>query len=172
MAKNKHQTLWFTGLPGSGKTTISKYLSEKIRDSGRSVCIIDGDELRSGLCFGLGFTKQDRSENIRRAAHIAKILNSNGIFALVAMVSPYADDRQMAYEIIGKDRCIEIYVNTPLAICEERDPKGLYMKARNGSNALMTGVQSPYEPPSKPHLKIDTSREELSTSIANLYKLL
>ncbi|MEX8194882.1 adenylyl-sulfate kinase [Comamonas guangdongensis] len=172
MSKNPSQTLWFTGLPGSGKTTISKAFSESLRENGKNVCIIDGDELRAGLCQDLGFGKIDRAENMRRAAHIAKILNLNGIYALVAMVSPYAEDRDMAYEIIGKDRCMEVYVSTPLEICEQRDPKGLYARARSGSNTLMTGIQSPYEAPREPSLTIDTSREDLSISIRNLNALL
>ena len=172
MRKNLSQTLWFTGLPGSGKTTITKALADSLRANGENVCIIDGDELRSGLCKDLGFNKIDRAENIRRAAHIAKILNLNGICTLVAMVSPYAEDRDMAYEIIGKDRCIEVYVSTPLKICEQRDPKGLYAKARNDSTTLMTGIQSPYEAPREPSLTIDTSREDLSISIHNLSTLL
>ena len=172
MSKNSFQTLWFTGLPGSGKTTISKAFSDSLRKNGKNVCIIDGDELRSGLCQDLGFNKLDRAENMRRAAHIAKILNNNEIYALVAMVSPYAEYREMAYEIIGKDRCIEVYVSTPLEICEKRDPKGLYARARSGSNTLMTGIHSPYEAPREPSLTIDTSREDLSISIRNLIDLI
>lgn len=172
MSNTPFQTLWFTGLPGSGKTTISKALSNSLQNNGKNVCIIDGDELRAGLCQDLGFNKIDRAENMRRAAHIAKILNINGIYALVAMVSPYAEDRDMAYEIIGKDRCIEVYVSTPLEICEKRDPKGLYARARSGSNTLMTGIHSPYEAPLEPSLTIDTSREDLSISIQNLISLI
>lgn len=132
-------------------------------------CIIDGDELRSGLCNDLGFEAADRAENMRRAAHMAKILNMNGIHAIVAMVSPYAADRDAAYKIIGKNQCIEVHVSTPLHVCEKRDPKGLYAKARANPAAQMTGIQSPYEAPSSPDLVIETSHTDLSTSVSKLY---
>lgn len=161
-------TLWLTGLSGSGKTTISKELSKKIRDLGIHTCVIDGDELRSGLCSDLGFDAADRSENVRRAAHIAKILNANGIFSIVAMISPYISDRKSATDIIGSEKFFEIYISTPLHICENRDPKGLYAKARRNPSSQMTGLQSPYEKPCEPALTLDTSNKTPTSSTKEL----
>ena len=171
MKKENFFTFWLTGLSGAGKTTTSKAFKEEMSRVGMSACIIDGDELRSGLCSDLGFSAADRSENVRRAACMAKILNSNGVHAIVAMISPYSVDREAAYEIIGESRCIEVYLNTPLHVCEKRDPKGLYAKARTNSAAQMTGIQSPYECPEKPALVIDTSSADVSHSVNMLMNL-
>lgn len=161
-------TWWLTGLPGAGKSTLSIQLAHALRQRGEPVCIVDGDELRSGLCRDLGFDDASRAENVRRAAHFAQLLNSNGIHAVVAMVSPSSDARASAYAVIGPDRCKEIYVNTPLSVCEQRDPKGLYARARANQVTQMTGVQAGYEPPASPKLSIDTSQIELQVAVEQL----
>lgn len=161
-------TFWLTGLSGSGKTTVSHEFSKKLRTFGVNTCIIDGDELRSGLCKDLGFEEMDRSENVRRAAHIAKMLNTNGIFAIVAMISPYTSDRKSAFDIIGNNKCFEIHISTPLEVCEIRDPKGLYVKARSNACSQMTGIQAPYEPPCRPALTLDTTHKTPSSAANEL----
>ncbi len=153
----KATTWWLTGLPGSGKTTLAQALAQSLRLRGEAACVIDGDELRMGLCKDLGFDEASRAENVRRAAHMAQLLNANAIHAVVAMVSPAAQARAAAYSAIGADRCKEIHVSTPLAVCEQRDPKGLYAKARANQLAQMTGIQASYEVPVAPALRLDTS---------------
>ena len=150
-------TWWLTGLPGAGKSTLAQALAAALRKRGEPVCVIDGDELRTGLSNDLGFDEVSRAENVRRAAHLAKLLNTNAIHAIVAMVSPAVQAREAAYTTIGRDRCQEIYVSTPLEICEKRDPKGLYARARADKMVHMTGVQAAYEAPEAPRLRIDTS---------------
>lgn len=158
-------TWWLTGLPGAGKTTLAQALAASLRTQGAPVCILDGDELRAGLCKDLGFDEASRAENVRRAAHLASLLNSNAIHAIVAMISPAASARAAAYSVIGLDRCKEIYVCTPLDVCELRDPKGLYARARANPLAQMTGIQAPYEPPQSPALRIDTSTVGLNEAV-------
>ena len=161
-------TWWLTGLPGAGKTTLAQALAASLRAQGAPVCILDGDELRAGLCKDLGFDEASRVENVRRAAHLASLLNSNAIHAIVAMISPAASARAAAYSVIGLDRCKEIYVCTPLDVCEHRDPKGLYARARAAQLAQMTGVQAPYEPPEQPALRIDTSVTALPLAVQQM----
>ena len=127
--------------------------------------MIDGDELRIGLCNDLGFDDASRAENVRRAAHLARLLNDNAIHAVVAMVSPATDARAAAYAAIGMGRCKEVHVSTPLEVCEKRDPKGLYARARAHQMTQMTGVQAPYEEPLAPLLRIDTSETDLSLAV-------
>ena len=153
----KATTWWLTGLPGSGKTTLAQALAQSLRLRGEAACVIDGDELRMGLCKDLGFDEASRAENVRRAAHLAQMLNANAIHAIVAMVSPASTARAAAYAAIGADRCKEIHVSTPLAVCEQRDPKGLYAKARANQLTQMTGIQASYEVPVAPALRLDTS---------------
>lgn len=150
-------TWWLTGLSGAGKTTLALALSQALRERSEAVCIVDGDELRSGLSQDLGFDDAGRAENVRRAAHMARILNINGIHAVVAMISPAAKEREAAMDLIGRDRCKEIHVSTPLDVCMQRDPKGLYARAKAGQLAKMTGVQSAYQTPLNPALRLDTS---------------
>lgn len=164
-------TWWLTGLPGAGKTTLSTKLAQALRQRGEPVCIVDGDELRVGLCRDLGFDDASRAENVRRAAHVAQLLNANGVHAVVAMVSPSSAARACAYAIIGPERCLEIYVNTPLAVCEQRDPKGLYARARANQMTQMTGVQAGYEPPASPRLRVDTSQTELQVAVEQLLQV-
>lgn len=160
MAQPKAATWWLTGLPSAGKSTLAQALATALRERGEATCVIDGDELRAGLCEDLGFDDTSRTENVRRAAHIAQLLNANGIHAIVAMVSPSARAREAAYRTIGLQRCKEIHVSTPLHVCEQRDPKGLYARAKSNQLAQMTGVNAAYDPPLTPMLRIDTSQTE------------
>lgn len=168
MSSRIAMTWWLTGLSGAGKSTLAQALAQALRDRSESVCVVDGDELRSGLSRDLGFDDASRAENVRRAAHMARILNSNGIHAVVAMISPAAKERDAALALIGRDRCKEIYINTPLEICIQRDPKGLYARAGAGQLTQMTGIQSAYEPPQNPTLCIDTNVTEISQAVIRI----
>ena len=163
-------TWWLTGLPGAGKTTLAQALAAALRERGEPACVIDGDELRTGLCKDLGFDEASRAENVRRAAHMAQLLNANAIHAVVAMVSPAAPARAAAYATIGVDRCKEVHVSTPLEVCEKRDPKGLYARARANQLTQMTGIQAGYESPESPALRIDTSQTELQVAVQQLLR--
>ncbi len=163
-------TWWLTGLPGAGKTTLAQALAAALRERGEPACVIDGDELRMGLCKDLGFDEASRAENVRRAAHMAHLLNANAIHAVVAMVSPAAPARAAAYATIGEGRCKEVHVSTPLDVCEKRDPKGLYARARANQLTQMTGIQAGYETPESPALRIDTSQTELQVAVQQLLR--
>jgi adenylyl-sulfate kinase len=153
-------TLWFTGLPSSGKSTIAAAVQEQLLGQGRFAYMLDGDNLRHGLCGNLGFSFEDRAENVRRAAHAARLLADAGAVALVSLVSPYAADRELARDLHERDGIdfLEVYVATPLALCEERDPKGLYARARSGELRGFTGVDDPYEPPAAPDVTLCPER--------------
>ena len=165
MSLTAARTWWLTGLSGAGKSTLARSLATALRGRQQPVCVIDGDELRAGLCQDLGFDTASRAENVRRAAHMARLLNDNGVHAVVALISPDTDARALAYTTIGRGRCVEVHVNTPLAVCEQRDPKGLYARARAAQLAQMTGVHAPYEPPEQPALRIDTSVTALPLAV-------
>ena len=149
-------TIWFTGLSGSGKSSVSQLVEQRLHDEGRHVYSLDGDNVRFGLNRDLGFTKDDRTENIRRVAEVSRLFNDAGIITLVPVISPFREDRENARAIVGEDRFFEIHVDTPLEVCEQRDVKGLYEKARAGEIEEFTGVSSPYEPPQNPALTIGT----------------
>jgi len=149
-------TFWMTGLPGSGKSTLATAMRFALLERGLNCCILDGDVMRQGLTRDLGFSATDRRENIRRVAEVARLLNDAGVFVVSALVSPARDDRSMAREIVGEKTFHEIYIATPLSVCEMRDPKGLYKRARAGEIADMTGIGSPYEIPTAPALAINT----------------
>jgi adenylyl-sulfate kinase len=157
-------TIWLTGLSASGKTTIALALKDIFDQQGCVSNILDGDLLRKGLNEDLGFSEKDRNENVRRAAHVAKLFNEAGSICIVAFISPYKAYRQMAKEIIGTVNFLEIYISTPLKNCEQRDPKGLYKKARAGDIKEFTGINAPYEPPDEPALSIDTTDQSIETS--------
>jgi adenylyl-sulfate kinase len=161
--------LWFTGLPGSGKSTIARAVARKL---GRPAFVLDGDDLRRGLNRDLGFTAKDRDENIRRAAEVARLFADAGFVCLAAFVSPSAAMRRQARKIIGTRRFFEIHVSTPLEVCERRDPKGMYRQARRGTRKQFTGVSAPYEPPKRPALAVDTSAVPRKTAVARVLRLL
>lgn len=154
---HKGKVIWFTGLSGSGKSTIANALEKELNSRGRHTYILDGDNVRQGLNRDLGFTDSDRVENIRRVAEVAKLMMDAGLIVMTAFISPFRAEREMARELIGEDRFVEVYVDTPLDVCEQRDPKGLYKKARSGQLPNMTGIDSPYEVPSNPALRLDPS---------------
>jgi adenylylsulfate kinase len=164
-------TWWFTGLPGAGKTTLVQAWAAQLRDNGRPVVVLDGDELRKGLTRDLGFSTPDRFENMRRVAEVARLLNDSGIDALVALVSPTRQGRANARDIVRSERFREVYVATPLAVCQQRDPKGLYQRAANNEAFGLTGVQSPYEAPENAELVIDTSQTSLAAALTQLAQL-
>jgi adenylyl-sulfate kinase len=160
-------TLWFTGLSGAGKTTISKLIEEELRRRRNRLEILDGDVIRENLSKGLGFSKEDRDINIRRIAFVADLLSRNGVPVLTAAISPYRETRDEARELMG-DRFIEVYINASVEICAERDPKGLYKKAYAGEIKEFTGVSDPYEAPENPEIVCDTEAEEPEESAAKL----
>jgi adenylylsulfate kinase len=174
MAKSRNHgcVLWFTGLPGSGKSTLARAVERKLARQGRPAVVLDGDALRRGLNRDLGFTAKDRGENIRRAAEVARLLADAGFVCLAAFVSPSAAMRRQARKIIGARRFFEIHVSTPLAICERRDPKGMYRQARRGTRTLFTGVSAPYERPKRPALAVDAGRTPLREAAARVLGLL
>jgi bifunctional enzyme CysN/CysC len=164
-------TVWMTGLSGSGKSTIAKNVERALFNAGVQVFYLDGDNLRHGLNRGLGFSREERSENLRRAAEVAALFNQAGVSVLCAFISPYEADRKSAREIIGEERFVEVHVTAPLEVCEARDPHGLYQKARRGEVAQFTGVSDPYEPPTSPALTIDTSTLSLEECVGAVLNL-
>ncbi len=155
-------TVWLTGLSAAGKSTVAFALERTLTDLRYVAYVLDGDNIRHGLNRDLGFSRQDRSENIRRIAEVARLMNDAGLIVITAFISPYREDRMLAKQIIGAEHFVEIYVNTPLETCEARDPKGMYRRARAGEIPEFTGVNAPYEPPLTPDLTIDTSTGTVS----------
>ena len=152
--QQRPRCLWFTGLSGSGKSTIANLVEQQLHASGRHTILLDGDNVRHGLNRDLGFTAEDRVENIRRVAEVAKLMNDAGLIVLVSFISPFRSERRMARELLGEESFVEIFVDAPLEVCEARDPKGLYAKARAGRLANFTGIDSPYEAPLSPELHL------------------
>lgn len=168
MTSPSSHTFWLTGLSGAGKSTLSRAVAAILRAQHTPVCILDGDELRSGVSPDLGFKREDRAENCRRTAEIAKLLNCQGILVIVALISPYAADRQLAREIVGRDNFVEIYLKTDIETCAARDPKRLYAKAITGQTRQFTGISDPYEPPISPDLVIDTGTTSVADCVARI----
>lgn len=164
--------IWFTGLSGSGKSTIALGVERELHRLGILCRILDGDNIRTGINAGLGFSADDRRENIRRIAEVGKLFVDTGIVTLAAFVSPTNEYRQMARDIIGADDFKEVYVSTPLEECERRDVKGLYARARRGEVKDFTGISAPFEIPEHPALTIDTSTQPLETSVAQVIELI
>ena len=162
------RVLWFTGLSGSGKSTIANMVEQRLHALGRHSFLIDGDNLRHGLCRDLGFSAADRAENVRRAAEVARLMAGAGLIVLVALISPFAAERDAARALLPEGEFIEVHVDTPLAVAESRDVKGLYAKARAGEIAEFTGISSPYEPPLSPEIYIDTVREDVQSAAARI----
>ncbi len=168
---HRGRVIWFTGLSGSGKSTLANALEVALHERGFHTYLLDGDNVRHGLNRDLGFTEADRVENIRRAAEVARVMADAGLVVLTAFISPYARDRAMARDIVGADRFLEVYVDTPLELCEARDVKGLYRKARRGEIPNMTGVQSPYEAPEQPDHRITGSGGSPQETVAPLLQV-
>lgn len=163
-------TLWFTGLSGAGKTTISKAVAERLKAQDYKLEVLDGDIVRQNLTKGLGFSKEDRDENIRRIGFVAHILTRNDVIVIVSAISPYRKIREEVRQKIGN--FVEIFVNAPLEVCEERDVKGLYQKARSGEIKGFTGIDDPYESPLNPDIECRTDREELEESVTKVFNKL
>ncbi|EOI3569462.1 adenylyl-sulfate kinase [Cronobacter dublinensis] len=163
--------LWFTGLSGSGKSTVAGALEEALHQLGVSTYLLDGDNVRHGLCSDLGFSDDDRKENIRRVGEVAKLMVDAGLVVLTAFISPHRAERHMVREQLGAGRFIEVFVDTPLEVCEARDPKGLYKKARAGELRNFTGIDAVYEAPQAPEIHLD-GQQLVTNLIAQLLDLL
>ena len=164
--------LWMTGLSGSGKSTLAIALERELQRRGILCRILDGDNIRSGINNNLGFSPADRRENIRRIAEVARLFVDTGIVTIAAFISPSEELRRMAAGIVGEEDFVEIYVSTPLRVCEERDVKGLYAKARRGEISEFTGISAPFEAPQSPALSIDTSARPLGDCVEDVLKLI
>lgn len=158
--------VWFTGLSGAGKSTIASAVELQLHRSGKHTFLLDGDTLRSGLCRDLGFSDEHRHENIRRASEVSRLMADAGLLVLVCAIAPFAADRQLARAIAGPHRFIEVHVHVPVAIAEQRDPKGLYKLARLGAIKNFTGIDSPYEEPATPDIRIDTTQCSVANAAA------
>jgi adenylylsulfate kinase len=167
----KGVTIWLTGLPCSGKTTIANALSKILKEEGYKVEIIDGDVIREYISKGLGFSREDRFENIRRVSFVAKLLTRNDVITIVAVISPYREMRKMAREMIGEN-FVEVFVNAPLEVCEKRDVKGMYKKAREGIIKNFTGIDDPYEPPENPDIELKTDILQVEECVEKILKFL
>ena len=172
LLKQHSVMIWFTGLSGSGKSTIAIALERELQKRGLLCRILDGDNIRSGINNNLGFSAEDRIENIRRIAEIGKLFVDTGIITIAAFISPNNDIREMAANIIGKENFMEIYVSTPIEECERRDVKGLYAKARKGEIKNFTGISAPLEAPQHPALSLDTSKLSVEESVNKLLELI
>lgn len=166
------RVVWFTGLSGSGKSTIANELERQLYALGRHVYLLDGDNLRHGLCSDLGFSAADRTENIRRAAEVARLLADAGLICLAAFISPLRADRDRARALLPAGRFIEVHVATPVDVCRRRDPKGLYARADAGTLKEFTGVSAPYEAPLAPEITLQADRDSVATSVSRLLTLL
>jgi bifunctional enzyme CysN/CysC len=168
LLRQRGATVWLTGLSGSGKSTIAKRLEKELVDAGHLAYILDGDNVRHGLNSDLGFSAEDRTENIRRVAEVARLMNDAGVIVITAFISPYRADRDQAREIVGRAAFLEVFVDAPLEVCERRDPKGLYKKARSGEIQQFTGISDPYEPPASPELVLHTDERTADECVAVL----
>jgi bifunctional enzyme CysN/CysC len=169
IAKNQRPCLvWFTGISGAGKTTVARLVEEKLWGLGKHPYLMDGDIIRKGLCKDLGFDEKSRVENIRRAAEVTALMVDAGLIVLAAFISPFTTERAMARALVGKDEFIEVFMDTPLEIAEKRDPKGLYRRARKGEIPNFTGIDSPYQAPENPEVRLiagSSSAEEMADQV-------
>ncbi|MBL4658541.1 MAG: adenylyl-sulfate kinase [Flavobacteriales bacterium] len=172
LLNQKAKVLWMTGLSGSGKTTLAQGLEKRLFQDGFLTQILDGDNIRAGINSNLGFSDEDRTENIRRISEISKLFCDCGIITINCFVSPTISIREQAKSIIGEADFVEIFVNTPIEICEERDVKGLYAKARKGEIQDFTGVNAPFEAPTDPNIELNTDGSSIEESVGELYELI
>ena len=163
--------IWLTGLSGSGKTTLALRLEHYFFNKGFKLFILDGDNVRNGLCKDLGFSEDDRKENLRRVGEVAKLMLDAGLIVISAFISPSGEDRMAIKHIVGEQRFTEVYVNCTVEVCEERDVKGLYAKARKGIIPNFTGISAPYDPPVLPDLEVPTAEETVEESVQKIIKL-
>lgn len=172
--QNKHKSVvvWFTGLSGSGKSTLAHAIEEELHQKGCRTIVLDGDNIRHGLSKDLSFDNKSRQENIRRISEVAKLFVEAGVIVLTAFISPFKVDRQSAKHLIGEQDFIQVYVDCPLNVCEKRDVKGIYKKARNNKIANFTGISSPYEKPDNPHVIVNTEEEDLQESVNKVVSFL
>ncbi|GAC91552.1 adenylylsulfate kinase [Anoxybacillus flavithermus NBRC 109594] len=172
--KNNHHSfvLWFTGLSGSGKSTLANAVAKTLFEQNIHCYVLDGDNVRHGLNSDLGFSAEDRTENIRRIGEVAKLFVDSGQIVLTAFISPFRQDRQLVRNKLEQDEFVEVYVRCPLETCEQRDPKGLYKKARNGEIRDFTGIDSPYEPPLSPDVVVDTDQHSIEQCVQQIISYL
>ncbi|MDH3922674.1 MAG: adenylyl-sulfate kinase [Desulfobulbaceae bacterium] len=171
---NRHRSviLWFTGLSGSGKSTVAHAVEEELHQAGCRTFVFDGDNVRHGLCANLSFSEDDRHENIRRIGEMAKLFLEAGVIAMTAFISPFRTDREGVRALVSENDFIEIFCDSPLAVCEERDVKGLYKRARKGEIKNYTGISSPYEAPEHPDLTLDTAGDSVETNVEKVLNFL
>jgi len=169
--RNGHlgRIVWLTGLSGAGKSTLAVALERRLFDAGRQVCVLDGDIIRTGLCEDLGFSAEDRTENIRRIGEVARLMAGAGLVVIVAFISPFRADRDLVRAGMPVGRFTEVFVNAPLEVCEQRDPKGLYAKARAGELTDFTGISSPYESPESPEVTVPTEQLSVNESVERIW---
>lgn len=168
MLQQEPRLIWLTGLSGSGKSTLALRLEHYLFHKGYKVYLLDGDNVRSGLNSDLGFSAEDRRENVRRVSEVARLMLDAGLVVICAFISPYAEERELARKTVGADRFTEVYINCPLHVCEQRDTKGLYAKARQGLIPDFTGVSAPYEVPAEPDVEVQTAEESIEDSLCRL----
>ena len=168
----KPRVLWLTGLSGSGKSTLANLLEKKLHEQGKHTYLLDGDNVRHGLCGDLGFSDKDRVENIRRISEVAKLFVDSGMVVLTAFISPFQADRDFCRNLLADSEFIEVFVDTPLEVCEQRDPKGLYKKARSGEIKHFTGIDSTYEAPQSPEVHLQYQDEPAEQTAERLFNLL
>ena len=164
--------IWLTGLSGSGKSTLALRLEHYLFHKGYKVYLLDGDNVRSGLNSDLGFSAQDRRENVRRVSEVAKLMLDAGLVVIGAFISPYREERELVRETVGADSFTEVYINCPLHVCERRDTKGLYAEARRGLISDFTGVSAPYEVPARPDVEVQTAEESIEDSLHKLIEVI
>src|SRR3954470_6303864 len=172
--QNQHSgcVVWLTGLSAAGKSTIATELERELFSQGKHAFVLDGDNMRHGLCSDLAFSPADRKENIRRIGEVAKLFAEAGFVCITAFISPYRSDRELARKIAPEGKFVEVYLNVPIEVCEQRDPKGLYAKARSGQIKEFTGISAPYEPPLKPELELRTDKTALPECIGAILERL
>lgn len=171
LLKQKGVLVWFTGLSGSGKSTVASALEKKLYDSGKLTYLLDGDNIRHGLNGDLSFSNEDRVENIRRIAEVSKLFVDSGTITIATFISPFREDRDNVRKLLGKD-FIEVFIDCPIEVCEERDPKGLYKKARDGKIKNFTGIDSPYEKPTQPEITISTYLNSIDECVDSIIRYL